>query len=216
MGPQWREIHSQRRLQASPEHMATNNWVLHKVVWKSECFPKIKFFNWTLLKGKILTAENLKKRGILRPSICCLCRAEEESSQHLFLECPFSQSCWKLIISPLSRRETFDQITSLQKNWETSYPYPKKNKNLIIRLWNSIPSTLCWQIWIARNNCIFNNRKPNISNTLAKTTTLISETISANGMSQPDHESWHKIETEWFSKFSLSLDKRNHTASKLC
>eukprot|EP00253_Pinus_taeda_P011928 PITA_11928 len=47
----------------------TNKWNLHKVVWKSECLPKIKFFNWTLLKGKILTAENLKKRGIPGPSI---------------------------------------------------------------------------------------------------------------------------------------------------
>lgn len=51
----------------------TNNWALHKVVWKSEYLPKVKFFNWTLRKGKILTAENLRKRGILGPFICCLC-----------------------------------------------------------------------------------------------------------------------------------------------
>eukprot|EP00253_Pinus_taeda_P015965 PITA_15965 len=191
--------------------IVTNNWALHKVVWKSECLPKVKFFNWTLLKCKILMAENLRKRGILGPSICCLCRAEEESSLQLFLECPFALSCWKLIIRPLSRGEMPDQITSLQKNWGNYYPYPKKNKNLIIRLWNNIPATLCWQIWITRNKCIFNNRKPNISSTLAKTIALISETISANGMSQPDQESWNKREIEWISKFSLNLDIRTYS-----
>ena len=33
-----------------------NHW---KVPWKSEEIPKIKFFLWTLLKGKVLTAKNL-------------------------------------------------------------------------------------------------------------------------------------------------------------
>lgn len=80
---------------------ATNNWPLHKVAWNPECLPKVKFFNWTLLKSKILTVENLRKKGILGPSICCLCRVAEESSNHLFLECSFTRKCWKLITSPL-------------------------------------------------------------------------------------------------------------------
>eukprot|EP00253_Pinus_taeda_P017777 PITA_17777 len=75
---------------------AINNWPLHKVVWNPECLPKVKFFNWTLLKRKILTTENLRKRGILGPSICCLCREAEESSNHLFLECTRSPSCKKI------------------------------------------------------------------------------------------------------------------------
>jgi len=82
--------------------------------------------------------------------------------------------------------ETFDQLSSLQKNGEKCYPYPKKNKTPIIRLWKCIPSTLSWKIWLTRNNCIFNNQKPNLARTLAKTMALISDTISANSVSQPD------------------------------
>lgn len=67
---------------------AVNSWSLHKAVWKVESLPKFKLFNWTLLHGKILTAENLRKRGIQGPSICCMCREEEESCSHLFIECP--------------------------------------------------------------------------------------------------------------------------------
>eukprot|EP00253_Pinus_taeda_P020426 PITA_20426 len=41
-----------------------------KLVWKAEAPSKVKFFIWLLLRGKTLTAENLKKRGILGPSRC--------------------------------------------------------------------------------------------------------------------------------------------------
>lgn len=166
--------------------------------------PKDKTFHWTLLKGKVLTAENLRKRGISGPSICCFCRAEEESSHHLFFLCPLAQSCWNQIIRPLEIGETFDQLSSLQKNWVKCYPFSKKGKNNIIRLWKCIPATLNWKIWLARNNRIFNNKKPNPTRILAKTTLLISETISVNSTVLPDQSSWHKEESDWYNKFCLS------------
>eukprot|EP00253_Pinus_taeda_P022784 PITA_22784 len=82
----------------------TATWNLHTATWKTECIPKVKHFNWTLLKGKILTAENLRKRGIQGPSICCFCKAEEESIQHSFLLSTFAQSCWNQLASPLEAR----------------------------------------------------------------------------------------------------------------
>lgn len=91
----------------------TANWNLHTAIWKSECIPKVKLFNWTLLKGKILTAENLRKRGIQGPSICCFCRAEEESIQHSFLLCTFAQSYWNQLSSPLEVRGKYDQVLNL-------------------------------------------------------------------------------------------------------
>eukprot|EP00253_Pinus_taeda_P017560 PITA_17560 len=163
--------------------------------------------SYTAKEGKILTAENLRKRGILGPSICCLCREAEESNNHLFLECTFARNCWKLITSPLSIGDLPNQISLLQKNWGNSYPYPKKNKTLAKRLWNSIPPNLCWQIWIARK-CIFNNKKPSIPCILAKTTALISETLSANGIAQSDQETGNPRELEWIAKFNY--EPRSH------
>lgn len=40
-----------------------NDWNLWKATWKNESLPKIKFFTWSLLKGKILIAENFKKKA---------------------------------------------------------------------------------------------------------------------------------------------------------
>lgn len=49
------------------DHLAPT-WTHWKIVWKCEAIPKTKFFISTLLKGKILTIDNLQKRGIAGPS----------------------------------------------------------------------------------------------------------------------------------------------------
>eukprot|EP00253_Pinus_taeda_P005844 PITA_05844 len=152
-------------------------WNLHAVAWKTECIPKVKYFNWTLLKGKTLTAKNLRKKGIQGPSICCFCRAEEESIQHIFLACPLAHHCWKQLICPMESRESFDQIPNLQKNWMNSYPYTRKGKHNLIR--------------------------PNTASILAKTIASISESISANYIAFPDQTNWLQDERDWYSKFSL-------------
>lgn len=69
-----------------------NHWIM---VWKSEALPKIKFFIWVLLKGKILTAENLQKRGINSPSRYPNCYNTEETMHHLFVDFPFTVDYWK-------------------------------------------------------------------------------------------------------------------------
>ena len=58
-----------------------------KKVWKSYCIPKVNSFIWLLMHNKLLTAENLKKRGITGPSRCALCNSESESTLHIFLQC---------------------------------------------------------------------------------------------------------------------------------
>lgn len=193
----------------------TTNWNLSTTVWKSECIPKIKHFNWTLLKGKILTAENLRKKGILGPSICCFCRAEEESIQHIFLKCPFAQNCWNQMIRPMVIGESFNQISFLQKTWGRSYPFTKKGKRNISRLWKCVPASLCWQIWLARNNFVFNNKKPKVASTLAKTIASISETISTNLIDPPDQSSWHQEELDWYNKFCLSYSNKQYHQTKV-
>eukprot|EP00253_Pinus_taeda_P002659 PITA_02659 len=99
--------------------------------------------------------------------------------------------------------ESLPKITTLQKSWGKCFPQTNKRKNQVSRIWNSIPSNLCWQIWIARNKCIFNNKKPCIARTIAKTVALISKTIETNGFSQIDPEQTEAKVQEWVNKFNI-------------
>nr|KUM47713.1 hypothetical protein ABT39_MTgene5900 [Picea glauca]QHR92075.1 hypothetical protein Q903MT_gene6111 [Picea sitchensis] len=39
-----------------------------KRLWSGDCLPKVRLFCWVLVHGRILTAENMKQRGIQEPS----------------------------------------------------------------------------------------------------------------------------------------------------
>jgi hypothetical protein len=60
----------------------TKYW--YSEIWNWQLPLKVKLFIWLLLEQRILTWENLNKRGIFGPSICVLCGNSEETVSHLF------------------------------------------------------------------------------------------------------------------------------------
>lgn len=66
-------------------------------VWKARAEPKIRFFAWTLLHGKILTADNLALRGWTHNPICQLCRIHPETIAHLCRDCSYTSEVWRLV-----------------------------------------------------------------------------------------------------------------------
>lgn len=69
-----------------------------KEVWNSQLIPKINFFWWTTLHGKILTIDNLKRRGFTLANKCVMCNCAEESINHLFIHCPFASGVWYKVL----------------------------------------------------------------------------------------------------------------------
>ena len=49
------------------EKFPSPHWPIWKLIWRSKAILKIKMFIWTLLKGKILTSDNLKKEVSMAP-----------------------------------------------------------------------------------------------------------------------------------------------------
>ena len=74
-------------------------------IWSSDSIPKINIFFWLLAKNKLLITENLRKRRIHGPSRCNLCLEQEETSQHLFLECSFTIRVWNLFLGHICTEE---------------------------------------------------------------------------------------------------------------
>lgn len=59
--------------------------------WIKGLIPKVNIFYWILLQNKILTLDNLQKRGINVVNRCSLCKEGYEDRDHLFLNCNYSQ-----------------------------------------------------------------------------------------------------------------------------
>ena len=62
-----------------------------KEIWNPYGLPKINTFGWQLAYNKILTGENLLKRGFMGPFRCSLYRQDLENTDHLFLNFTFTK-----------------------------------------------------------------------------------------------------------------------------
>jgi hypothetical protein len=81
------------------------NWL-----WKAWAKKKHKMFFWLLLLKDCLSTRNIlrRKNQLLPSNNCVLCRASpEETVKHLFLHCPFAQTCWALFILQIPQSDAF-------------------------------------------------------------------------------------------------------------
>jgi len=112
----------------------------------------INSFFWLLLRDRLNTRNILKRKDMhLDDYNCVLCNLGcEETSFHLFFECPFSRDCCvtipvdgKLNLTPL------DMVLQARADFN----------NAIFR---EIAITACWVIWNTRNDVVFDNGQINI------------------------------------------------------
>ena len=61
--------------------------------------PKVAFFAWEASWGKILTLEQLQRRGYSLANRCFLCLSEVETVDLLLLHCVKTRALWNLLFS---------------------------------------------------------------------------------------------------------------------
>ncbi|KAJ1270002.1 hypothetical protein BS78_06G021200 [Paspalum vaginatum] len=123
-------------------------------IWQTRAKPKCRFFAWTLLHRKILTANNLQKRGWNHDPICKLCKQDPETVEHLVKECCFSKSVWGWLSSwfNLTWLPSLDPVVSIYGWWKKCrVMFEKKDRKdfdgLAVHFW--------WELWKERNRRIF-------------------------------------------------------------
>ena len=57
----------------SENYNVPNNPDIWNRIWKTRTLPKIDMFSWTLMHQRLLTGENLEKKGMAGPFRCPLC-----------------------------------------------------------------------------------------------------------------------------------------------
>ena len=70
----------------------------HKLVWCLVNVPKHCFISWMAVRNRLPTKDRLREWGILMDNRCVLCQSMEETRNHLFFGCPYSQGIWTKIL----------------------------------------------------------------------------------------------------------------------
>jgi hypothetical protein len=123
-----------------------NNGGVRRKLWNWECPQKIKLFSSLLIEDKLLTWNNLLKRGWQGPRLCLLCRGNEETGLHLFVQCPFTVSIWNKIT--IHFKLVFGWMGSIVLE---CFDYWLRRNSAC----SSLPTLICWYIWNDRNLAIF-------------------------------------------------------------
>ena len=110
-----------------------------KFIWETRAPPRVQFFIWLMVHGKVQRRTNLFRKTIVDSPICEVCRLSDETGEHIAFQCPFAGVFWEKL-----------GIQSITKNdciFDLSCPdhFPKNHFTTF--------APLCyWHLWKCRNS----------------------------------------------------------------
>ena len=149
-----------------------------KSIWKTKAPPWVAFFSWTAALGKILTAENLRHRGIILVNWCCMCKVAEESVEHLLLHCTYARELWDMIFVLFGVHWVMPRsVMALFDCWQGSLGH---HQNSVI--WRAVLHCVLWCLWRERNARTFEGCKTSIVDLKLHFYRLLLDWLSVTGL----------------------------------
>ncbi|XP_018466282.1 uncharacterized protein LOC108837757 [Raphanus sativus] len=135
---------------------------------------KVKTFFWKTYHQGLPVGEQFAIKNIHLSPLCRRCNGTE-SITHLLFYCPYASQVWAL--APLSSPIDTGDITSTLEGWERV----RKLQSLppVGLETGTLAASIVWNIWIARNHLLFQNRDFSPEETILKAITDAREWLLA-------------------------------------
>jgi hypothetical protein len=146
---------------------STNNldMKLWKTIWTLHTIPRHKVLLWRIIQKAIPVKQALSDRGIQGQVLCPRCFQKEETIDHVFKDCQYADKVW--FGSKLGIR--FSSIQSSFRDWLI---YSTSN---LIEEDLSYVAAICYGLWYARNQQVFEQRHIEEYETIYKAQNSIQE-----------------------------------------
>ena len=149
-----------------------------KGVWKSKVPPRVAFFSWTAALGKVLTIDNLRKRGLILVDWCCLCRESGESPDHILLHCKVARELWNMVFVMFGVQWVMPgTVLDLFSSWQGSWGCKRTNM-----VWRVVPHCVLWCVWRERNARHFEDTATSIPELKSRFFQLLFEWVKGLGI----------------------------------
>jgi hypothetical protein len=125
------------------------------------------FFAWLFLRNRVWTLDRLVSRNWDHNPTCPLCRTMMETTHHLVSSRRYTRWVWALVADWTGHRNLHpnewanESVIQWWTNITTARDIPRKATR-------SLTLLILWEIWLARNNKVFNCHESSILTILAK------------------------------------------------
>ena len=127
-----------------------------KELWRAAVPPKVKFFFWIALHGRLWTAERRKRHGLQLDAACALCDQLDETTDHLLCSCVYAREVWSRLLHSLGSLAAAPQQDSSLLDWWllgwATLPQALRQS------FNSLVLLVSWCLWKERNCRTFDRR----------------------------------------------------------
>lgn len=126
-------------------------------VWSCKAPPKLRNFLWSALHDACTTKLHLYRRRCAISPLCPICAKRDETMEHILLLCPWASRVWKK--GHLHLQIDRCSIITLG-DWLCSVVNQNLGCKVDLNRTLSYLVFLCWFIWMARCDTIFNEVHP--------------------------------------------------------
>jgi len=113
----------------------------------------VAFFVWTAALEKILTHDNLRRRGVVVVEWYVMCKKHGKSVDHLLFHCNVARVVWSSFYSLFGVEWVMpSSVLDLLSGWSTLL-----GRGPVLRIWKQVPLCVMWGLWHERNSRLFEN-----------------------------------------------------------
>ena len=106
-----------------------------------------------------MSIDNLRKKKVLIPDWCYMCKSNGESVDHLLLHCPIVYKLWSMVFTLFGIHWAMPKIVvELLACWQGNFGHYRNGV-----IWMAVPHYLMWCIWRERNNRFFEDSERTIA-----------------------------------------------------
>ena len=127
----------------------------YTAIWKCWAPLVCKLFMWLAVQYRFWMADRRLHHGLQNQrSPCYLCNQEEDTVDHITMQCVFARQVWYIRFCRMSINPDLcpTQHSTISDWWNTTRKHiPKRQR----KGFDSVVTSICWNIWKQRNGRVF-------------------------------------------------------------
>ncbi|GKC39023.1 cytochrome P450 [Tanacetum coccineum] len=134
----------------------------YKVIWYPQCNPRHAFIAWLAMHRRLATQDRIMVWCKTSNLLCPLCKKENDSHEHLFFKCTYSEDIWSNAKDKVGRRNWSNEWVKVASTI-VKEGCNSRIKSVLDRM---VFATVIYFIWNERNKRIFTQEQKNAQDIL--------------------------------------------------